>query len=79
MPMTHEELAERALSKVFRDLADTRGVEIRVKRDNGAEVSQIEASTVRACLRKFENEMVPDGVVHVFDIIRYPKPSRAYT
>lgn len=39
MPMTHEELAERALSKVFRDLADTPGVEIRVKRDNGAEVS----------------------------------------
>jgi len=23
--------------------------------------------------------MVRDGVVHVFDIIRYPKPSRAYT
>ena len=37
--MTHEELAERAPSKFFRDLADTLGVEIRIKHDNGAEVS----------------------------------------
>ena len=38
-PMTHKELAERAPSKVFRDLADTPGVEIRVKRNHGAVVS----------------------------------------
>jgi len=37
--MTHEELAERAPSKVFRDLADTPGVVIRVKLDHGAVVS----------------------------------------
>jgi hypothetical protein len=37
--MTHKELAERVPSKVFRDLADTPGIEIRVKRDHGAVVS----------------------------------------
>ena len=38
-PMTHEELADRAPTKVFRDFADTPGVKIRIKHDNGAEVS----------------------------------------
>ena len=56
--MTHEGLAERASTNVFRDFA---------------------ASAVRARLRKLENEMVRNGVVQVFDIIRYPKLSRAYT
>jgi hypothetical protein len=37
--MTHKEFAERVPSKVFRDLADTPGIEIRVKRDHGAVVS----------------------------------------
>jgi hypothetical protein len=37
--MTHEGLAERASTNVFRDFADTPGVEIRIKHDNGAEVS----------------------------------------
>jgi hypothetical protein len=37
--MTHKELAERAPSKVFRDLAETPGILIRVKRDHGAVVS----------------------------------------
>jgi len=38
-PMTHEGVAERASTNVFRDFADTPGVEIRIKHDNGAEVS----------------------------------------
>ncbi len=37
------QFAEREPAKVFNDLAETPAVEIRIKRDHGAGVSQIEA------------------------------------
>jgi hypothetical protein len=67
---------EEALSR-YR-MKNTKDLRLIFSSDRSAIVSQFEACAVRTRLRMFENETVWEGVVLVFDILRYPKPSRAY-